>query len=63
MVIASTNGDGIQHEKFGDINGIFVGRNCFPACDASLCYGNLEDLTDEDTLDSHVKRRKNAKKP
>ena len=29
--------------------------------DASLRYGNLEDLTDEDTLDSHVKRRKMQK--
>jgi hypothetical protein len=29
MVIVCMNGDGIHHEKFKDINGIFVGSgNC-----------------------------------
>jgi len=30
--------------------------------DASMRYGNLEDLTDEETLEGHANKRKNAKK-
>ena len=30
--------------------------------DATMRYGNLEDLTDEETLEGHANKRKNAKK-